>query len=212
MEPFTKVERRYRDFTLLANVDTALGFKARDLIIFKESGPTDGMREKDIVAVSQVGSNQIEIGQVFYNPIRRLPAHYRIPKDSERTLYIRLWNNHYDEYFRQFDIHGILLRPSQNSWQVRFSEQRMLKDRCCPIIGCKPCYSIVPCDFDCPDIIPMHPESAESKKKRELDKRITECWSQTRANCSREQKSDQEQDFSLDTRHRSIPWLQTPSR
>ncbi|MBF0502317.1 MAG: hypothetical protein HQM09_19410 [Candidatus Riflebacteria bacterium] len=120
MELFTRTEQKYRDFSLVVNVPrTALGFSKSDQIVFREYSPGDPLPVHSILAVSKPMEQQLEIGQYLL---------FRDPTTKASIAKIRLWNDSIGWFFRDFDIHGVMIRPTLESWKAR---RFQLPPRCC---------------------------------------------------------------------------------
>lgn len=201
MDPFSKVSRHYKTFDILVNTDTALGFKSGSLITFQEYSLRDRfIIPEGIVAVVRRESRQIEIGQTFYSsPLSGQVIKCDDPKRKEKQPYIRLWNNQYGEYHRDFDIMGRMLRPSTESWGIRFKEENGGMRPCCPRRGCEPCKSITPCSLDCPFLMPLDSAAAEEKMKRLKKEKFLSCLSTTKPDCLKWKRGAKERERRADS-------------
>jgi len=148
MELFSQIEIKYRDFMLVVNVPrTVFGFSKGDQVVFRDYSPGDSIPLHMLLAVSKPMAKQLEIGQYLT---------FKDPDTDAPIKKIRLWNGIVGDFHRDFDIHGVMIRPTLASWKARLNQ---LPQRCCPLERpgtlCKsPGY---PCLPECPHISFVRP-------------------------------------------------------
>jgi hypothetical protein len=168
MEPFTKVNEHYRDFTVLVNVEsTVFGFQKGDLVTFREVDPGQSFFTGQLLAVVRPRGNQIEIGQFFS----------WVPTSIEgRVRKIRLWNDQVGDFLLDFDGLGTMIRPTQTAWRARLDATGAKNPRCCPQDGSDwVCRSYaVPCGPGCPYLV-FTGEKGDVEKAWEWEQRAFVC-------------------------------------
>ena len=165
MNAFSRIKSLYRDFRIVVNVPTTVfGFTKGNEVLFREYTSKGRPNINQIVAVTRYGSDELEIGQVYYS---------KSLIDGTSKMMIRLWNNETGDLQRDFDIHGYMIRPSMTSWSAR---QQIAEPKCCPREGdggvCKS--PVAPCDAGCPYLAQIGHVGAE-EKEWEVSRRAWVC-------------------------------------